>query len=113
MTSEDGRPARGAHDAYNYYLAVGDVAVCDRFSSLDNPSNLDQLLSDVQHHSSDNFVVDFSDKEAWAGFNLSTDSMQSLLNADRPESLSTRWINIWYPFQHHRSVLGLLAKRYE
>lgn len=112
MTSEDGQQARGAQDAYNYYLAVGDAAVHKSFSSLDNPSNLEQLMGDVQHHASENFVVDFSDNAAWAGFNLSTDSLQSLFELGRPEALSTRWINIWHPFQH-RSILSLLGKRYD
>lgn len=112
MESHDGATGNGAEDAYDYYLSIGDHAVQAKFRSLDNPSNIDQLMDSVRSTSSSSFVLDFSDETAWAGFDLSTSSITALLDEERPDVLNTRWLNLWYPFQH-RPLLELLAKRYD
>ncbi|EME89402.1 uncharacterized protein MYCFIDRAFT_97362, partial [Pseudocercospora fijiensis CIRAD86] len=95
-----------------YYLSVGDVDVQRSFRCMDNPSNLDGLMQAVQTHTARSFIVDFSDDTAWAAFDLSVQSIARLLEAPRPSSISSRWINLWYPFAHV-PVLEELGKRYD
>ncbi|KXT04408.1 hypothetical protein AC578_3595 [Pseudocercospora eumusae] len=99
-------------DAHTYYLSVGDVDVQRSFRCMDNPSNLDGLMQAVQTHTSRSFIVDFSDDTAWAAFDLSVQSLARLLDTPRPSCISTRWINLWYPFSHV-PVLEELGKRYD
>lgn len=62
--------------------------------------------------SSQNFVLDFSDEAAWVAFDLSSPAIDGLFEAERPDSLSTRWINIWSPY-NQAQLLETLAKRYD
>ncbi|CAK3961583.1 hypothetical protein AC579_9000 [Lecanosticta acicola] len=112
MDNPDGVTNSDASDAYDYYLSIGDRELQSGFRCLDDPSNLAECMSAVQSTTTDNFVVDFSDDTAWGAFDLPTRSISALLDEDRPETISTRWVNIWYPYQH-RSLLELLAKRYD
>lgn len=113
MENQDGFAAgEDGEDAHDYYLSIDDHAVQAKFLSLDNPSNLDGLMTSVQSVTASNFVLDFSDDAAWAGFDLSTSSIAALFDKERPESLSTRWLCVWNPFQH-RPLLEYLARRYD
>ncbi|KAF2159114.1 hypothetical protein M409DRAFT_71241 [Zasmidium cellare ATCC 36951] len=112
MENHDGATGRGAEDAYDYYMSIHDHAVQAKFRSLDNPSNINHLMDSVRSTTTNNFILDFSDDAAWAAFDLSKSSIAALFNADRPDVLNTRWLNIWYPFQH-RPLLELLARRYD
>lgn len=112
MENSDGVTSRDAEDSYDYYLSISDHAIQTKFFSLDNPSNLGRLMSGVQSTAANNFLLDFSDNAAWAAFDLSTTSIAALLGAERPEVLNTRWLNVWYPFQH-RPLIEHLARRYE
>ncbi|EME49548.1 hypothetical protein DOTSEDRAFT_58763 [Dothistroma septosporum NZE10] len=112
MTSPDGKHPRGTRIACDYYLAIGDGTVYKSFTDLDNPSTIEQLIGRVEHYDTSNFIVDFSEDAAWAGFDLSCKSVQSLFDSERPGSLSTRWINLSYPFEE-RPLISLLAKRYD
>lgn len=103
---------RNTADAHDYYLSVDDEDVQVSFQCLDDPSNLNHLMDEVRSTSTGNFIVDFSDDTAWAAFDLPTTSIKALFDADRPESLNARWLNIWYPFQH-QSLLEFLARRYD
>lgn len=112
MEETDGLTSGDASDAYDYYLSIGDREIQSEFRCLDNPSNITECMAIVQNTRTENFVVDFSDDTAWAAFNLSTKSISALFDEPRPATLSTRWINIWYPYEH-RSLLEFLATRYD
>ena len=66
----------------------------------------------VHSSTAQNFVLDFSDEASWVAFDLPASGIDGLLEAERPESLSTRWINIWSP-HNQVSLLEILAKRYD
>ena len=82
------------------------------FKDMDDPANLESLMQTAQKRSTCNFIVDFSDTASWVCFDLSAPAIDMLMAAERPETLNTRWINVLYP-QRHRSLLELLAKRYD
>lgn len=80
--------------------------------NLDSPSDFkfcEASLCDIKTRS---FVLDFSDDEAWCGFNLEADELGKLLKSSRPSSLNTRWINIWRP-QEQKEILEALARHYD
>lgn len=101
-----------AAEAEQYYNSIPDEDVQDSFHSLDEPSNIDHLLNLAQHNGTDSFVVDFSDRAAFCAFDLPATSITNLLETERPDILSTRWINLYHPFQH-RTLLATLARRYD
>ena len=98
--------------ASNYYRSISDSAIQEKFHNLDSPADLDGFLQAVTSNNSQNFVLDFGDDAAFVGFDLFTSSVAALLDAERPEVLNVRWINIWAP-QHKKETLELLARRYD
>ncbi|TKA25723.1 hypothetical protein B0A50_05818 [Salinomyces thailandicus] len=95
-----------------YYDSFDDPALKHGFRNLDDHAHLGDLMQTVSGSLTRNFVLDFNDAAAYVQFDLSTTSISSLLNAERPEPATTRWINVWYPY-HHRPLLELLAKHYD
>lgn len=96
-------------DAY-YQEALGSKTALG-FQDLDDSSCLESSLRRLETYSSRNFILDFSSVAARTSFDLSTATLEALLNAHRPESLCARWINVWQP-QHQEPLIKLLAKRY-
>lgn len=94
-------------DAY-YFSALGSQS----FHDLDDTGSLQENLQNIQRHDARNFVLDFSDVAAWISCDLSSTAIDALLEAERPESLSTRWINIWSP-QRQASLIEVIAKKYD
>lgn len=85
----------------------------DSFASLDEAPVLAQSMQSIASSVSRNFLLDFSDEEAWVAFDLSAKSIFELLKApSRPDELNTRWINIWYPF-HHKVLLEMIGRHYD
>ena len=82
------------------------------FRDLDSSSNLEAVLPLLQANTTRNFVLDCSDFASYVCIDTTTSLLASLLDAKRLETLSTRWINIWYPAQQ-TSLLRLLAKHYD
>lgn len=80
--------------------------------NLDSPSDFKFGETSLRDIKTRNFVLDFSDDEAWCGFNLEAEQLGKLLRTSRPSSLNTRWINIWRP-QEQKEVLEALAKHYD
>lgn len=101
-----------ATEVETYYDSTENEEVQQAFKNLDDATYLDRLMHLVQSSSTRNFVLDFSDSTAYVAFDLSTTAVSALLDAQRPECLNTRWVNVWYP-QHHGPLLELLAKRYD
>lgn len=100
-------------EAERYYDSIPDEEVQGHaFQNLDDPSNIEHILSDAQHSGTDSFIVDFSDRAAFCAFDLSVNAITHLLDAERPDSLSTRWINLYHPVRH-RTLLTTLAKKYD
>ena len=91
---------------------LDDVEILNSFQDLDDPTRLESLTQAAQSSQSQDFVLDFGEEEAFVAFDLTAPSIASVVDAGCSEGCSTRWINIWYP-QHHRSLLELLAKRYD
>jgi hypothetical protein len=111
MDYTNGNVSEDMEDAQEYYLAV-DADVNGDFHCLDDPENLERYMDAVQDPNTRNFVVDFSDETAWTGFDIGADQLSELVATERPDALNTRWINVWYPYQH-RELLEVLAKRYD
>lgn len=82
------------------------------FRSLDNPGVLEESMQALITPLSRNFVVEFGDSHAHVAFDFDPSSFQQYLDLDRPNALSTRWINIWYPYQQ-RSMLEMLGQLYD
>lgn len=94
-----------------YYRELGEEF--DRtILNLDSPSDFkfgDASLRDLKTR---NFLLDFSDDEAWCSFNVGAQDLERLLRMTRPPSLHTRWINIWRP-QEQKDLLEALARHYD
>jgi len=82
------------------------------FHSMDNPAVLQQSMQALAAPTSRNFVLDFGDEHAHVAFDLEPPTIETLLRSTRQDTLSTRWINLWYPF-HQRSVLEVLGQHYD
>jgi len=110
----DDRSVATAHSAVilQYYQSINDESIQNSFRNLDDASNLDGLMRAAQCSHSRNFVLDLGEDDAFVAFDLATLSVTALMDMERPEALSVRWINIWYP-QHHKPLLDLLARRYD
>lgn len=114
-TSADADSAQTQNsEAAKYYEDfLGPETGEDAIQSLDDPKVLAESMQSIASSSSRNFLVDFSDSDAWVGFDLSAQAILDLLGSEpRPDELNTRWINIWFPFQH-KPLLELLAKHYD
>jgi hypothetical protein len=95
-----------------YYQDFDSPELLSKLRDLDDPEKLRDLEHAVTSPYSRNFFVDFGDNEAWAAFDLPVDTYSSILSRPRPSSLYTRWINIWYPF-NHQPTLEVIAERYD
>lgn len=82
------------------------------FHNLDDPTVLAESTEALVAPLSRNFVVEFGDSHAHVTFDLNPAEFEEYLDSDRPSALSTRWINIWSPFQQ-TSVLEMLGQRYD
>jgi len=99
-------------DLLDYYGDMSDTSACVDFRNLDGADELDTLVGKLQSSSTKNFLLDFGDDDAYVAFNLFRPTVQELLETDRPDRLTTRWINIWHPY-HQKSLIELLAKHYD
>lgn len=95
-----------------YYKDIDCPQLLSALKDLDEASNLRTLEHAVTNPHSRNFLVDFGDDDAWCAFDLDVDTFSRVLERPRPSSLYTRWINIWYPF-NHQTTLEVIAKRYD
>jgi len=96
-----------------YQESIGPELHKNAIQNLDDPEVLAESLQNIARSSSRNFLVDFSDSDAWVGFDLPAQTILELLDSKaRPDELNTRWINIWFPF-HHKPLLESLAKHYD
>lgn len=82
-----------------------------KFLNIDEPSNLDQIMQALSRSSSQNFVLDFNDTDAYAAHDIPVASFGIILQAER-QAATVRWINIWYPY-HQQFLLEMLARRYD
>jgi len=95
-----------------YYLELDSPEINSKFSNFDTEESFPCSDSQVRDPLSRNFVVDFSDEEAWCAFDLSEVSIGTLVRALRPPNLNTRWINIWQPHVQ-QEVISVIGKHYE
>lgn len=85
----------------------------DSFFNLDDSKVLRESMESAASSLTRNFVLDFSDEEAYVAFDLGAQSILDLLKAQcRPEELNTRWINLFYPSQH-KQLLEMIGKHYD
>lgn len=99
-------------DLLDYYGDMSDTSASVDFRNLDDADEIDTLVGRLQSSSTKNFLVDFGDDDAYVAFNLFRPTVQELLETERPDRLTTRWINVWHPY-HQKSLIGLLAKHYD
>ncbi|KAF2401545.1 hypothetical protein EJ06DRAFT_492863 [Trichodelitschia bisporula] len=96
----------------DYYRLLRSADLNEAIRNFDVPANMDAFMRAAANPKSRNFLIDFSDDEAWGGFDLQADSFAKLLKSPRPPSLNTRWINIWIPHEQ-RDVLTEFAKHWD
>ena len=101
-----------ADEIPDYYCSVLGPENAHSFKDLDTPTNLDAILPLLQSNNTRNFVLDCSDSASYVCIDANTPLVASLLDAERPDMLGTRWINIWHPAKQ-TSLLQLLAKHYD
>lgn len=112
MATEERAESTGSRKLPEYYQNLTPLSIGDSMRDFDNPSTTDELNRLVTNPHSQNFIVDFSDDEAWCGFELTADAYNTLLNAKRPPELNTRWINIWNPHEQ-KDIIETLAAHYD
>jgi hypothetical protein len=103
------RPERELHE---YYRNLNSIDIFDSIKDFDHAPNLEEFKIKAREARSRNFILDFSDSEAWCGFDLDAESYNLLLNSPRPPELNTRWINIWLPYDQ-KDILAELGKCFE
>ncbi|KAI9839844.1 MAG: hypothetical protein M1819_000034 [Sarea resinae] len=93
-----------------YYRQIPDLS--RRFENFDARSTYKKFEAFAGDIASQNFVIDFSNDEAWAASDLSPRDIDGLLKSARPDSLRTRWINIWAPNRDPK-VVEAIADYYD
>ncbi|PSK45307.1 hypothetical protein B9Z65_2447 [Elsinoe australis] len=84
-----------------------------RFNSIDEAEGLHHAVENIISCINRNFVVDFSDRHAWAGFDLTIDTILELIKTGGwPGEASTRWIDISFPIKQ-KQLLNRLAQHYD
>ena len=111
-THDDSENTTSLSDALEYYHKALGYDVAQSTRNLDDPLDARNSIDTIQSTTTSNFLLDFSDDAALASFNLHTSTVARLLDAERPEVLNTRWINIWFP-AHQKPLLEVLARRYD
>lgn len=112
MATQERAESAAPRQVPDYYQNLDPWSIGDTIRDFDDPGNFDELNRLVSNPHSRNFIVDFSDDEAWCGFDLDGSSYSALLKAKRPPELNTRWINIWRPHDQKEIMLAL-AKQYD
>ncbi|KAF2428914.1 hypothetical protein EJ08DRAFT_591732 [Tothia fuscella] len=108
-SSSENSPERPLHP---YYSTLQNPTITHSMKDLDFGPNIDTFNRLLLSSKSRNFVIDFSDDEAYAGFDLDAESLGELLNKPRPAELNTRWINLWCPVAQ-RDILEVVARFYD
>jgi hypothetical protein len=103
------RPERRLHE---YYRNLDSIDIFDQIKDFDHGPNLEAFKVKARDARSKNFILDFSDSEAWCGFDLDAESYKLLLITPRPPELNTRWINIWLPYEQ-KDILAEIGKCFE
>ncbi|KAF2761742.1 hypothetical protein EJ05DRAFT_507375 [Pseudovirgaria hyperparasitica] len=96
----------------DYYQDIENLRIRQRFKDFDDPKNYERFDLDVRNPDTKNLVVDFGDDEAYCASNLNSNDIADILDAPRPPSLHTRWINIWMPYKQ-KDTLHNIAKVYD
>lgn len=94
-----------------YYSSLQWPSLSD-FQNFDDESVYRSFLERAANANSRNFILDFSADHAWGAFDQCEPTFEKLVKSPRPESLATRWINIWGPDQQTEIVTSL-AHHYE
>lgn len=95
-----------------YYRSALDSKAQHIFGDIDDATFSTTILPTIQNYATRNFVLDFSDAAARISCDLPTQAIDALLETERPDSLHTRWINIWFPHQQ-ASLIESLARKYD
>lgn len=83
------------------------------FRDVDQPEGLQAGLEALTSCLCSNSVLDFTDRHAWAGHDLSSSTVMDLIKAGGwPSEPSTRWIDISYPARS-KDLLEKLAYHYD
>lgn len=99
-------------EAEAYYRSALDSKAQRTFGDIDDAAFWTTTLQNIQNYATRNFVLDFSDAAARISCDLPTQAMDALLETERPDSLHTRWINIWFP-QQQSTLIESLARKYD
>ncbi|TID21318.1 hypothetical protein E6O75_ATG04713 [Venturia nashicola] len=112
MATEEPAESTGSRKLPEYYQNLTPLSIGDSMRDFDNPATTEELNRLVTNPHCQNFIVDFSDDQAWCGFELTADAYSTLLNVKRPPELNTRWINIWNP-HGQKDLIETLAAHYD
>ncbi|OJD26316.1 hypothetical protein ACJ73_02302 [Blastomyces percursus] len=99
--------------AKDYYSSITSrPRLWEAFRNLDNAIHFAECRGSLVDESTQNFIVDFGDDEAYAAFDLEEEDFAALLSSKRPKSLETRWINIWSP-ERQPELVQTVASNYK
>ncbi|KAK4993970.1 hypothetical protein LTR50_000186 [Elasticomyces elasticus] len=111
MSLENCSDSPANHTTQNYCGSPIRQAQQD-FEDLDDTAVLDRFQRILERPETRNFVVGFADDQVRVASDLDLDVFKDLLHLPRSEGLTTRWINIWHPFQHV-PFIEAIAKSYD
>ena len=81
-SDEEQHEEAGVGGLPSYYQRPGCQEIQKSIKDLDLKSNFNKFCSDVSNVSSQNFLVDYGDDQAYCAFDLSPASIQKLVDTD-------------------------------
>ena len=83
------------------------------FHDIDVQTGFEACFSSFNDPSTRNFAVEFDAEHASCAVDLGKEDVSSILDSSTDASRPCRWINLWGWDEGHRSIVELLAERYD
>ena len=100
--SSSAEERQGANDREvlpQYYLRLNSPAIQSSIRNLDDKNNFEEFCRNVSDESSQNFLVDYGDDEAYCAFNLYPECFEKLVNSEVSSASCERTSNSsYFPF---------------
>ncbi|KAJ9389459.1 hypothetical protein DTO063F5_1952 [Paecilomyces variotii] len=101
-----------SHNAAAYYASFSSrPGLGQKFNDIDQAAHFRDYQRRLEDISTENFVLDFGNDDAWCAVNLDTVDFEALLEKPKPKCFGTRWINIWAPEKQKESI-RLITNKY-
>ncbi|KAL6231405.1 hypothetical protein BDW75DRAFT_220298 [Aspergillus navahoensis] len=105
-------PVRSLMTAQEYYSSFPHYPnIREKFHDIDDPAHFRKHLALLRDAQTQNFVLDFGNKDAWCAVNLEQQDLTALLTYNKPLCFGTRWINIWAP-ERQKDLIKAITNYY-